>query len=455
VGFLAIGGVATIVAAILLAEIGLSGRAIPAGAAAEPTATTALGTRPDATVAAVSPAGIPRAAHAGGTELYGYLPYWQMSATMADYLRNVSLTSLELFSVSANRTGTINRGQSGYTRITGAIGARLIAEAHGRGQRVELVFSSFGFARNTALFGASMLPSFDPRLRLPLDAIEPPKVEMARTVQGLVSLVSRLGLDGINVDAEQVSPAAYDGFSAFITALRDGLDRVNPALHLSAATMASQAGANLARVALDAGAGRVFLMGYDFHWSGSEPGGTTPVERLDGGASLTSAMATYAATGIPADRILLGLPLYGMAWPVASADRYAPRIGPGQAWLPSKHLAQLTAPGFVPHLDPLEISEYLSERLPPSAADPLGSETWRAVFYDSPRTLRAKLALARAAGYAGGGFWALGYERGVPGYTDLMTDFVEGRVAAAPAAEPAPAPGPADPRRPPTCVARC
>lgn len=402
-----------------------------------------------------SPAGMPRAAEPGGTELYGYLPYWQMTATMADYLRNVSLTSLELFSVSANRTGTINRGQTGYKRITGAIGARLIAEAHGRGQRVELVFSSFGFARNTGLFGASMLPSFDPRLRGRLDAIEPPRIEMARTVRGLVSLVSRLGLDGINVDAEQVSPAAYDGFSAFITALRDGLDEVDPDLHLSAATMASQAGANLARVALDAGAGRVFLMGYDFHWSGSDPGGTTPVARLDGGASLTSAMATYAATGIPASRILLGLPLYGMAWPVASADRYAPRIGPGQAWLPSKHVTQLSAAGFSPHLDPLEISEYLSETVPPSILDPLAPETWRAVFYDSPRTLRAKLALARAAGYAGGGFWALGYERGLPGYTELMTDFVEGRVAPAPVRAPVPAEGPTDAKGPPTCVARC
>ena len=92
------------------------------------------------------------------------------------------------------------------------------------------------------------------------------------------------------------------------------------------------------------------------------------------------------------------------------------------------------------HLDPLEVSEYLSQVVLPTATDPAAGLTWRAIFYDSPRTLRSKLGLARAAGYAGGGFWALGYERGLPGYAALMADFVGGRVDPAPA-DPAPPPG--------------
>ena len=442
-------GAVAVLAVALVTVLGRLEPATPASAGTERSASPKpAATRVVTAAATANPAG-PTAP--GGTELYGYLPYWQMSSTMADYLQGVSVTSLELFSVNANRTGTINRGQVGYKRITGAIGARLIADAHARGQRVELVFTSFGFDRNAALFGATTPAAFDLHVRGPLDSVGPgaARVEVRRTVRGLVSLVSRLGLDGINVDAEQVSPAAYEGYSAFISELRRALDGVNPRLRLSAATMASRAGANLAGVALAAGADRVFMMAYDFHWSGSDPGGSTPVERLDGGASLTSAMATYAAAGVPAGRILLGLPLYGMAWPVATADRYAPRIGPGRAWLPSKHVAELTAPGFAPHTDPLEVSEYLSEAVPPDASDPLAPVTWRAIFYDSPKTLQAKLALARAAGYAGGGFWALGYERGVPGYTNLMADFVAGRIAPAPADEPA------DPLPPPACGVRC
>ena len=50
--------------------------------------------------------------------------------------------------------GTINTGQPGYQKISGPIGRQLIREAHDRHTRVELVFTSFGTARNKRLFGA-------------------------------------------------------------------------------------------------------------------------------------------------------------------------------------------------------------------------------------------------------------------------------------------------------------
>jgi len=426
--------------------------AIPAApAAADPSAIAPPRIAPAATAATV-----------GGTELYGYLPYWQMSASMADYLRGVQLTSLELFSVTNNRNGAINHGQTGYKRVTGAIGARLIAEAHARGTRVEVVFTSFGFDRNAALFAIAPPVAGDPRWRTSVDERtgSEPSLAAARTARDLAALVERLGLDGVNVDVEQIAQPAYPGFSAFLSALRARLDAVRPGLRISVATMANQAGANLAGVAVSSGADRIFLMGYDFHWSGSDPGASTPIDRLDGGPSLTSAIGLYRSAGIPADRILLGLPLYGMAWPVASPDRYAERIGPGRAWLPSKHVSQLSAPGFAPHLDPLEDAEYLSQVVPPVGAPPPGTPptsgteppagtTWRAIFYDSPRTLRSKLALARASGYAGGGFWALGYERGLPGYAQLMADFMAGRV------DPTPADLPDPPGSAPLCRGLC
>jgi spore germination protein YaaH len=60
---------------------------------------------------------------------------------------------------------------------------------------------------------------------------------------------------------------------------------------------------------------------------------------------------------------------------------------------------------------------------------------WQAVYYDSPQSLRPKLGLANELGLAGAGFWALGYERGLRDYTDLIADFRAGRsmtVAIAP-----------------------
>ena len=383
-----------------------------------------------------------RGAPLGGTELYGYLPYWAMTTSMADYLVTVPLTTIELFSVTARSNGSLNRTLTGYRRITGPIGARLIAEAHARGQRVELAFSSFGYDRNAALLGTEPPPLHDHRWASPIDAPDQagPSAKATRTATELVALADRLGVDGINLDIELVPDDANDGYGAFVAAVAARLRDTRPGARVSVATMANGSGANLAAAAVWSGADRVFLMGYDFHWSGSDPGAVAPIERVDGGASLTTAIGQYAAAGVPAERIILGLPLYGRSWPVVASYRYAPRAGNGLTWLPSKHVKQLSSAAFVPFTDITEVVEFV--------AQPSG-DTWRAVFYDSPRTLAAKLGLARAKGYAGAGFWAIGYERGAPGYLGVMADFRSGRIAPA---DPSVIHVPPDPE---PCVGRC
>jgi glycosyl hydrolase family 18 (putative chitinase) len=372
----------------------------------------------------------------GGTELYGYLPYWEMTTSMAGYLASVPLTTIALSSVSAASNGGLRPKETGYVRITGSIGARLIADAHRRGQRVELVFTSFNYNPNSRLFGRS--GAGDAMIDRPratggsqasggshtlagshAPAATPP---WQRTASELLALAKRLGVDGINVDVEFISGSAFEGYTEFLATLRRGLDATRPGSRLSVATMASADGADLARAAIAAGVDRVFMMGYEYHWSGSQPGGSAPIQRLDGTADLNWSIAQYTEAGVPADRMLLGLPLYGMSWPVASTDRYAPKTGNGTSWIPANHVALLTARDFAPTLDHVEMSEFFTV---PAAA---GATGWRAVFYDSPRTLRPKLELARARGYAGSGFWAIGYERGLPGYLDLMREFRAGEV---------------------------
>jgi len=38
------------------------------------------------------------------------------------------------------------------------------------------------------------------------------------------------------------------------------------------------------------------------------------------------------------------------------------------------------------------------------------------------------MALADQRGLAGAGFWAIGYERGLDGYRQMMQDFVDGKL---------------------------
>jgi hypothetical protein len=361
----------------------------------------------------------------GGTELYGYLPYWQITDDVATYLRDAPLSTLAVFSVTARRTGAINTGEKGYRQITSELGRRVIDEAQRRGTRVELVFTSFGERKNGIFFGrianpggggasspgASATPSPTPGAR---DA------PWQRTVIELALLAQDLGVDGVNVDVEQLDELDRNAYTEFLRALRTALRELLPEGTITVASEAGLRGMGNAVAAVEADVDRVFLMGYDYHWSGSGPGASAPVDRADGLYTLRWSIEQYVNAGVPRDRILLGLPLYGMSWKTIGPDRTSSVLGRGTAWIPSQHSDVLLDPLFVPGRDTLEVAEFFVR--------PEG-RAWRLTYYDSPATLRAKLALARDQGLAGGGFWAIGYERGLPGYLGLMRDFRDGDVA--------------------------
>jgi hypothetical protein len=378
----------------------------------------------------------------GGTELYGFLPYWQMNNAVADYLHATPLTTLALFSVAAKRDGSISEKPAGFRRITGEIGRRIIREAHDRDVRVELVFSSFGATRNGRLFGrlspntpagspapapsadttfepgATGSPAPSPQTGASAAPSGPPPWH--RTVPALVRLAAELGVDGINVDVEQLDPLDREQYGQFLAALRAALRKEIHGAQVSVATEAGERGVANASTAAASGVDRVFLMGYDYHWSGSPPGAVSPIDRSDGIPTLRWSIGRYVEAGVPRDRILLGLPFYGTTWRTLAPDRASLVVGNGIPWVPHDHLDTLRDPAFAPTRDPLELSEWFAE--------PDGKE-WLLTYYDSPATLRPKLALARDEGLAGAGFWALGYDRGVPGYEQLLADFVGGKIS--------------------------
>ncbi|MGH2474801.1 MAG: glycosyl hydrolase family 18 protein, partial [Candidatus Limnocylindrales bacterium] len=205
---------------------------------------------------------------------------------------------------------------------------------------------------------------------------------------------------------------------------------------VSVATQANEVGAAMAAAAGLAGADRIFLMGYDYRWAGSQPGASAPIDRIDGETKdLTWSLDLYGALGVPVDRTILGLPLYGVTWPVIGPGFGSPSSGRGDAWVPRRNLGVFGDPSFEPSFEPTESVEFYAVPVDAPAPASVGASAgasgptaWNAVYYDSPRSLAPKLALADARGLAGAGFWAIGYERGLPGYGELISRFRAGQL---------------------------
>jgi spore germination protein YaaH len=336
---------------------------------------------------------------------------------IAEHVASLPLTTLALFSVTHTGKGAINTNARGHPWITGDVGRGMIAAAHQRGTRVELVYSSFGAGRNKRLLQNADL--------------------QATVIAGLVATVRDLGLDGINVDIEALDPLLVPAYGTFVASLRAAAVAAQPDFQVSVATGAHALGAAMAVAAAGAGADRIFMMGYDYRTGRSQPGASAPLDHSDGEPqSLRASLDLYGLLGVPPERLLLGLPLSGVDWPVAGPAIGAPSTGRGEAWFPRAHVDLLTDPAVVPERDEVEqVDVYFSSSdglSGPPASSPAAVESfpieraWRAVYVDTPQTLTPKLALADEQGLAGAGFWAVGYTRGLPAYTDLMTAFTTG-----------------------------
>jgi spore germination protein YaaH len=373
-------------AILTLAVVSICAPAIPASVAADSTP--------------LVPLTADQVTHRLSHEVFGYLPYWELNDGTDPYLRYDLLTTIAFFGINANSDGSLDTSLSGYKGYLSDRATNVIQHAHALGVRTVVTFQSFGTSKNAAFFT-------DPAAQ-------------ATAIQQLVALMQARGADGANVDVELISGTYFPAYGAFLGALRQAALAANPNAQISVATSASATGARMAAAALANGVDRVFMMGYDYRTAGTNPiGSIDPLVRAGGGLSLTSSLDTYASYGVPLDRVILGLPLYGRTWPTVSADLRAARQTDTSTYGGAKVFYPRTLPdsaaGATFDYDPVEQSARLT-------LFDTTRNTWVQTYYDDPTTLAAKLSLANTRGLAGAGFWALGYDRGEPGYWDTVND---------------------------------
>lgn len=132
----------------------------------------------------------------------------------------------------------------------------------------------------------------------------------AHLIDNIIAAATSRGYGGVTIDFEGVQPADRQAFVTFLQALRTRTQAAG--LNLSIAVPAKTSDAvpwvrGYDYEAIGAIVDQFFIMAYDWHHAGSEPGATAPIADV-------RATVNYAADLMDADKIILGTPFYGYDW---------------------------------------------------------------------------------------------------------------------------------------------
>ncbi|KAI9552834.1 hypothetical protein GHT06_020716 [Daphnia sinensis] len=231
-------------------------------------------------------------------------------------------------------------------------------------------------------------------------------------VNSAVAFLQLYKFDGLDLDWEYPSTAADKaGFVNLIAALKNAFSPYG--FLLSAAVSASSIDAGYDVPQMSQNLNFINLMSYDFHGSSWEPTVAdhhSPLRKRS--TETTNLNADYAVTtwiskGMPAAKINMGMPLYGMSWQLSSTTITppAPASGAGAA---SPYTG---TPGFMAYYEICsavrsngwQVVQDPTQAIGPYAVSPTSPKTW--VGYDDPAMAIVKSKYILSKGLGGGMVW--------------------------------------------------
>jgi len=344
--------------------------------------------------AAITPAGLRR-------EVFGFLPYWEINASSLrlDYAK---ISTIAYFGVGVDAAGNLQKRAPdgsiavGWSGWTSARMTSIISAAHHGHTRVVLTVQSFGWsatglARQKALLGSSAA-----------------RLNLARQI---AAAVRDRGADGVNLDLEPLASGYEPNFTALVRTIRAELNRIHTGYQLTFDTTGWIGNYPIENATAPGGADAIFIMGYDYRTSGSNPVGS--IAPLDGdGYSIRDTIAAYAAR-VPASKLILGVPYYGRAWSTSSntlhvANTSGTRTGDSTTVVYDTAADYLAQHGR--HYDPIEQTAWTAYARQNCTATYGCVTSWRELYVDDGAAIAAKYDLVNRYGLRGAGIWALGYD---------------------------------------------
>ncbi|WP_077622381.1 glycoside hydrolase family 18 protein [Sediminibacillus massiliensis] len=129
-------------------------------------------------------------------------------------------------------------------------------------------------------------------------------------LNNIVYLATTKGYGGVNIDFERVRAEDRDLFTGFLRELRDRLRPSGLLLTIAVPAKTSEDIPWLAGYDFG-GIGSVvdimFIMAYDFHHAGSEPGPVAPIDEM-------RRTIEFTISRVPKNKVIIGMPFYGYDW---------------------------------------------------------------------------------------------------------------------------------------------
>jgi len=338
-------------------------------------------------------------------EVLGFLPYWMLSGSALSHMNYSLVSTIAYFSVGANAEGYLIKGGP-TTPTTGWAGwnsshlSNVINNAHASGGRVVLTVTMMGWNTSGAAAQATLLGSSSARARL---------------VSQIVDAVGSRNADGVNLDFEPVPSSLRSQFTSFVRQLKAGLTAAGVGDYLTVCVMAGAAtwatGYDVAGLSASGAADHLFVMGYDYHWSGSSrAGGVAPIESpytVDVNGTMLDFLEETSGS-----KLIWGVPYYGRYWPTSSDQLNGTTLGGGSGALYyTGHRTQAIQHGRL--WDPVG-------KVPWYRYWNSSTGNWVQAYYDDPQSLAAKYNLINARGLAGTGMWTLLMDQGRSELWDLL-----------------------------------
>jgi spore germination protein YaaH len=311
-----------------------------------------------------------------------------LDASDLQWMQYQLVSTIAFFGVAAKSDGTLATYAPGWPAWYSSAMTSVINAAHARGVRVVLTITMMAYdggAQQAALLGSASARS--------------------SVIAAIVAAVRDRNADGVNLDFEPVAVAQRDQYTSFVRELKAALVAAGVGAHLTVCTTAGAAswatGYDLAGLVAPGAADALFVMGYDYSWSGSaRAGGVAPMSSpymLD----VTESVNAYLGQ-VPADRIIWGVPYYGRAWRTQSDALNAPtQPGASATSVANWYSANVTLAGQYGRLWDA-VGQVPWYRYYDAAA-----ASWVQGYYDDFVSLAAKWDMVNQRGLLGTGMWTL------------------------------------------------